>query len=69
MKFDVYGRFFIEVTRESGRWIAHRIDQGRRSKMHELAIPGEAQADDIPRWLEDLLHEYALPNRTVTRIE
>ncbi len=69
MKYDVYGRFFIDVTRESESWVVYRVDQGRRQRMEDLIIPAEARAEDIPRWLEDLLHEYAVPNRKIKMIE
>jgi hypothetical protein len=69
MKYDIYGRFFVEVTRESDRWVVYRIDQGRRLRKNDLVIPAEAEVDDLPRWLEDLLHEYALPDRTIKKIE
>jgi len=69
MKFDVYGRFFVEVTRDSGRWIVYRIDRGRRLREDDLVIPGDTQADDIPSALEDLLHEYAAPDRKIKLIE
>jgi hypothetical protein len=69
MKCDVYGLFFIEVTRESDRWVVYRIDQGRRLTEDDWAIPVDAQVVDIPRRLEDLLHGYGLPDRTIQRIE
>jgi hypothetical protein len=69
MKFDVYGRFFVEVIRDSGRWIVYRIDRGRRLREDDLVIPGDTRADDIPSALEDLLHENAAPDRKIKLIE
>jgi hypothetical protein len=69
MKFDVYGRFLIDVNRENDGWTVRLIDQGRRLVLHDLAIPSEVPADQVPRWLEDLLHESALPGRTIRRLE
>jgi hypothetical protein len=69
MKFDIYGRFFVEVTRESGRWTVYRIDQGRRQRMEDLVLADDVHAEDIPHALEDLLHEYASPDRTITMVE
>ncbi len=69
MKFDIYGRFFVDVTRESDGWTVYRIDQGRRLRMEDLVLPAEVRAEDIPRWLEDLLHEYAAPDRKIKMIE
>jgi len=39
MKFDVYGRFQVEVAREGERWVAYRLEPGKRTKLNELAIP------------------------------
>ena len=69
MKFDVYGRFFVEVVRESDAWVVYRIDPGRRMRLQDLVLPADAPAESVPRWLEDLLHEYALPDRTIRPIE
>jgi hypothetical protein len=69
MKFDIYGCFFIEVIRESGNWVVYRIDQGRRLKLVDPVIPADSPADDIPRWLEDFLHESALPGRKIKLIK
>jgi hypothetical protein len=69
MKFDVYGRFFVDVTRESGGWIVYRIDQGRRQRMADLVLADDARPEDIPHALEDLLHEYAAPDRKIRMIE
>jgi hypothetical protein len=69
MKFDVYGRFLIDVSREKDGWIVRRIDQGKRMALPDLAIPSDVPADQVPRWLEDLLHESASPGRTIRRIE
>ena len=69
MKFDVYGRFFVDVTRESGGWVAYRVDQGRRQRMAEWALADDVRPEDVPHALEDLLHEYAAPNRKIKLIE
>jgi hypothetical protein len=69
MKFDVYGRFFVDVIRESGGWIVYRIDQGRRQRMEDLVLADDVHPEDIPHALEDLLHEYAAPETTIKKIE
>ena len=67
MKFDVYGRFQVEVLREAGRWVAYRIDLGKRARIHNLAIPEELQTPgEIGRYLDDLYHEVARPGETVS---
>jgi hypothetical protein len=69
MKFDIYGRFFVDVTRESGGWRIDRIDQGRRWRMEDLVIPADTPAENISRCLEDLLHECALPGQTIRLLD
>ncbi|HEY7888911.1 MAG TPA: hypothetical protein VIC29_11880 [Steroidobacteraceae bacterium] len=67
MKFDVYGRFRIEVRRENGQWVAYRIAPGKRVRINNLAIPEEIQTPaEIARYLDDLYHEAARPGRSVT---
>ncbi len=68
MKFDVYGRFFVEVTRESDRWTVYRIDQGRRQRMEDMVLADDVRPEDIPLALEDLMHEYAASDRKIRMI-
>jgi hypothetical protein len=66
MRFDVYGRFQIEVRKEAGQWVCYRIALGKRRRIHELAIPGEIQTpQEIARYLDDMYHEAARPGQTV----
>ena len=39
MKFDVYGRFELEVLRENHSWIAYRTGLGTRSRDLSIIIP------------------------------
>lgn len=69
MRFDVYGRFQVEVRREADRWIAYSIAPGKRSRLDNLAIPGEIQTpQEIARYLDDLYHEVARPGDSVSVI-
>jgi len=69
MKFDVYGRFQVEVCREAGRWVAYRLAPGTRLRITELAIPGEIQTShEIARYLDDLYHEAGRPGEVVSVI-
>ncbi|MGH8287406.1 MAG: DUF7661 family protein [Steroidobacteraceae bacterium] len=66
MRFDVYGRFQIEVHREVDRWAAHRIAPGKRTRIN-VVIPEEIRKpDEIARYLDDLYHEAARPSQSVT---
>jgi hypothetical protein len=67
--FDVYGRFRIEVLREDGRWVLRRLEPGRRMILRDLVIPDDTPAEQIPRVLEDLLHEFAAPDRRIRPLE
>ena len=42
MKFDVYGRFQIEVRREANDWAAYRIALGKRTKINLRIETGRA---------------------------
>jgi hypothetical protein len=66
MKFDVYGRFQIEVRREDDAWVAYQIALGKRTKITTFAIPQEIQTSaEIATYLDDLYHEAARPGQSV----
>lgn len=66
MRFDVYGRFQLEVRREAGQWVAYRLALGKRARVVNLAIPEEIQSpQEIARYLDDLYHEAARPGDSV----
>jgi hypothetical protein len=69
MKFDVYGRFIVEVTRRGEDWEVYRLEPGKRVRMTEVAIPAETPIAKIPYYLEDLWHESASPGKTIRRVE
>lgn len=67
MKFDVYGRFQVEVCREGDSWVAYQIALGKRTRITHLAIPQEIQTSvEIARYLDDLYHEAARPGQSVS---
>jgi len=69
MKFDVYGRFIVEVIRHGEEWEIFLVEQGRRLRMDEVAIPSETPMDRIPYYLEDLWHESASPGKAIRRLD
>ena len=69
MKFDVYGRFIVEVIRRGEDWEVFLVDQGKRLRMNEVAIPSETPMDRIPNCLEDLWHESASPGKEIRRVD
>jgi hypothetical protein len=67
MRFDVYGRFKIEVWRETDHWVVCRVALGKRTRITEFAIPEEIRtAQEIARYLDDMYHEAARPGQSVT---
>jgi hypothetical protein len=66
LRFDVYGRFQLEVARGAGAWIVHRVTEGRRRRAPDIVIPPDLEERAIPRYLDDLLHELAGPGASIT---
>lgn len=68
MKFDVYGRFQIEVRREANDWAVYRIALGKRTKINLPAPRDIETAQEMARYLDDLYHEAARPGESVSVI-
>lgn len=67
--FDVDGRYLLEVTREEDRWIPYRVDGGRKRHVTDFAIPAELNAEEVTRYLDNMLHEAARPDRSLRRVQ
>ena len=65
MRVDVYGLFELDVVRRERGWVVYRVRDGRREAMPELTPPKSLKADELPQWLDDLLHEHARPGTTI----
>jgi hypothetical protein len=65
VKFDVYGRFQLEVAREGNTWVVYRVVPGKRIRAEDLTIPSEIQPSEIATYLDDLFHEGAAPGTSV----
>jgi hypothetical protein len=65
VKFDVYGRFHIEVAREGDAWVAYRLEPGKRIRIPELGIPSILEASEIALFLDDLYHEMSRPGQAI----
>jgi len=65
MRFDVYGRFQVEVVREAGGWAVYQLDLGKRSREDAFVIPPALTADEIASFLNDMYHELARPGEFV----
>ena len=68
MRFDVYGRFQLEVIREGERWVVYRPGLGTREKV-SIVVPPTFEAEEIATYLDDLFHEAGKPGEVVRRIE
>jgi hypothetical protein len=68
VKFNVYGRFQVEVERDHDRWVAYRVSLGKRSALQELAIPGDLSREEIPTYLDAFFHELAGPGQSVVEV-
>lgn len=69
MKFDVYGRFTLEVQRENDQWRVYRLSPGKRVPEPGIVLPSNLDSSEIGQALDDLFHELARPGQTVTRID
>ena len=69
MLFDVYGRYLLEVTREEARWVPYRVDGGRKRQVTDFVIPAELNAEEVERYLDDMLHEAERPDRSLRRVQ
>jgi hypothetical protein len=65
MKFDIYGRFRLDIVREGNAWVAYRIAHGTRVRDEDIAIPASLRPDELAGYLDDLFHELGSPGRTV----
>ncbi|MGJ7914710.1 alpha/beta fold hydrolase [Massilia sp. LXY-6] len=68
MKFNIYGRFQIEVRRENGAWVVYRSELGKRTRLNDVPVPPDLAAQEIATYLDDIFHEFAGPGDTVEPI-
>ncbi len=69
MRFDIYGRYRLDVVREDGRWALYRLDGGKRRAVTDFAIPNVLQTEELETYLDDMLHELARPGDVVRCID
>jgi hypothetical protein len=68
MRFDIYGRFQVEVRREGDAWVAYRAELGKRSRLNDVVFPADLDAGDIGTYLDDVFHEFAGIGQSVERL-
>jgi len=63
MRFDVFG-YIVEVERKGDEWHAYRVGtDGKRRSAPGTTIPPWIEPDQVARFLADLYHEAASPER------
>lgn len=65
MKFDVYGRFRLEVQRENDSWVVYRLPIGKRVRATDFIVPSTLKANEIATFLDDIFHELSGPGQSV----
>ena len=68
MKFNIYGRFQVEVHRQHDSWIAYRSESGNRVMLNDVVIPAELDESELAIYLDDLFHEFAGHGQCVVRL-
>lgn len=68
MKFDVYGRFTLEVQRENDQWRVYRLSPGKRVPEPGIVLPATLDSAEIGQALDDLFHELARPGQCVRQL-
>jgi hypothetical protein len=59
MKFNIYGRFQVDVRRENESWAVYRAELGKRMRLHDVVIPPNLAAQELAAYLDDIFHEFA----------
>lgn len=59
MKFNIYGRFQVDVRRESDSWIVYRSELGKRTRLNDVVIPPNLVEQELTTYLDDIFHEFA----------
>ena len=67
MRFDVYGRFQVEVLWENDQWVVYKLGTGTRARS-DFMIPSSVAAGEVGTYLDDLLHELSGPNQSVRQL-
>lgn len=65
MRFDIYGRFQLEVLRENEAWVVYQLGLGSRSRDNDIVIPSSLEANELAAYLDDLFHELGGPGQNV----
>lgn len=67
-RFDVYGRYELDIEWRSQRRVVYERGEGKRRARPDLTIPPDVPEEELGAYLDDLLHEAGSPGLVVTRI-
>lgn len=65
MRFDIHGRFLLEMRREQGRWVAYRLGEGVRRLDPDVQVGSDVEPGELRDALEDVFHEFARPGQGI----
>ncbi len=68
MRFNVYGRYELDVERRNNGWVVYRCGAGKRREDPSIFIPSGIPEHEIVGFLEDLLHEEGHPGGAIRRV-
>ncbi len=69
MRFDIFGRYQLEIRRVGTEWVAYRPGAGTLLALPDLVIPPELTEAQLAGYLYDLLHELSEPGRSLRRVD
>ena len=67
-RFDVYGRYELDIERHGDRWVVYQRGEGKRRERPDLTIPPDVAEQGLGGYLDNLLHEEGGPALVVKRI-
>jgi hypothetical protein len=59
MKFNIYGRFQVDVRRENEFWVVYRSELEKRARLNDVVITSNLVVQDLATYLDDIFHEFA----------
>lgn len=68
MRFNIYGRFQLDVRRENDRWEVYRLEPGKRLKLNDFVIPPTLEAEEVATFLDDIFHELSGPGQSIDQL-
>jgi hypothetical protein len=67
LEFDVFGRRLLVERTDSGWTALYPGSEGKHRVAHGIVIPPDTPETDLERYLADLCHEWASPERSTVR--